>query len=391
MRFLWQSNAPWVGTGYGVQTRLILKALKALEHDPTCFCFYGLSGGTVTYDGYECLPGSGFDEWGNDVIQAHVRKTKAQAVITLQDLFVLSPDIWAKLDVPWVAWVPVDSFTVGEMTLDRLRLVNYPVAMSNWGAMQMMDSGIAPEAIIYHAVDTDVFRPMDKLECRRALGIPEDMYLVGMVMANKGNRKRIDSQMLAVQQWADATETVDNVRVYIHTEPTAQMGGYDIRSLVKKIGLDGRVFSTNQYDVSVVPMSPDAMAKVYNSFDVLMNCSSGEGFGVPIIEAQACGVPVITQNFTSMPEITINGYTVETHHPDLGLHGGWMSIPSIEDMKYRLECVARMASQEKAMLGRHWVVEHCSIPVIAHQWDDLLRRVKEDSYVDTKTRRMVLT
>jgi glycosyltransferase involved in cell wall biosynthesis len=27
-----------------------------------------------------------------------------------------------------------------------------------------------------------------------------------------------------------------------------------------------------------------------------------EGFGIPIIEAQACGTPVITSNITSMPE-----------------------------------------------------------------------------------------
>jgi len=380
-----------VGTGYGVQTRLILKALLDAGHSPTAFCFYGLNGGAITYDGYECLPGSNYDEWGNDVIQAHVQRSRADCVVTLIDLFVLKTEIWQDLGVPWIAWTPVDSFTIGDHSIDRLEVVDYPVAMSQFGAQQMANQGVEPAAVIYHAVDTDTFKPLDKYECRRQLGIPEDMYLVGMVMANKGNRKQFPLQLMAVKQWAEKNHLEDQVRVYLHTEPTAAMAGYDMRALVKKVGLDGKVFSTNQYDASVVPMTQESMARVYNSFDVLMNCSSGEGFGVPIIEAQSCGVPVITQNFSAMPEITVNGYAVESMAPELALHMGWMSIPSVEDMVYRLDCVYRMADKQKSMMGRQWVLENCSIPVIADQWDTLLRHIGKETEVDVKAHRMVIS
>lgn len=390
MKLLWQSNAPWAGTGYGVQTGLVLHSLLEMGHEPTCFSFYGLQGGTVTYDGYPCLSGSGFDEWGNDVIQSHIRRSKAEAVVTLLDLFVLSQDIWSQLEVPWIAWTPIDSFTIGHPTVEILKHVDYPVAMSHWGANQMIGEGIDPEAVIYHAVDTEVFRPLDKKECRKALGIPEDMYLVGMVMANKGNRKQFPLQLLAVKHWMDANPDLD-IRIYLHTEPTAGMGGYDMKSLVKKVGLEGKVFSTNQYDVSVIPMSAEAMARVYNSFDVLMNCSSGEGFGVPIVEAQACGIPVITQNFSAMTEITHNGYAVESQHPEMGLHMGWMAIPDVEQMVYRLDCVYRMLGSQEAMLGRVWVEQNCSIPVVMRQWDNLLRRVAKDTKVDINANRKVIS
>jgi glycosyltransferase involved in cell wall biosynthesis len=335
------------------------------------------------------LPASNYDQWGNDVIATHARKSKAEVIVTLHDLFVLSEEIWAGLDVPWIAWVPIDSFTIGDPSIGRLAHVDYPVAMSNFGAQQMLNQGVEPAAVIYHAVDTEVFEPKDKAQSRAMLGIPEDMYLVGMVMANKGNRKQFPLQLLAVKQWADSQPDLD-VRVYIHTEPTNQMGGYDMRSLVKKVGLEGKVFSTNQYDTSVVPMSDESMAHVYSAFDVLMNCSMGEGFGVPIIEAQACGVPVITTGFSTMPEITHNGYTIEATHPELGLHMGWQAVPDVEQMVYRLECVYRMLGQSESMAGRAWVIQNCDARIIGAQWDELLRLIGKEHEETRKSRRMVI-
>lgn len=384
------SNAPWAGTGYGVQTKLMLPALRELGHEPVCFAFYGLSGGKITYDGYEVLPNSDFDTWGNDVIKPHIERAEAEAVVTLMDLFVLDESIWGQLPIPWLAWVPIDCDTIGDMTLNRLKIVDGPVAMSLHGASQMMQSDIKPAAVIYHAVDTDVYAPGDRGEARKLLNhIPEDVFLVGMVMANKGDRKQYPLQLEAVKLFADRNPDIE-VRVYLHTEPTAHMGGWDMRALVERVGLKGKVYSTNQYDVSVTPMRDEFMAHIFNSFDVLMNCSAGEGFGVPIIEAQACGVPVITHNVTAMPEITINGYTVETQQRIMGSHLGWQYIPSVEDMAYRLDCVYRMTGRSQRTAGRNWVIQNCSVPVIAAQWDALLRDVLMASEVASEEARVTL-
>ncbi|GAB5559643.1 MAG: hypothetical protein SynsKO_12900 [Synoicihabitans sp.] len=42
---------------------------------------------------------------------------------------------------------------------------------------------------------------------------------------------------------------------------------------------------------------------LYNKAEVLLFPSFAEGFGWPVIEAQACGCPVITSNTTSLPEV----------------------------------------------------------------------------------------
>jgi glycosyltransferase involved in cell wall biosynthesis len=49
------------------------------------------------------------------------------------------------------------------------------------------------------------------------------------------------------------------------------------------------------------------LINLYNSADIYLYPSLFEGFGLPILEAQACGCPVITSNVTSMPEVSGGG------------------------------------------------------------------------------------
>lgn len=49
------------------------------------------------------------------------------------------------------------------------------------------------------------------------------------------------------------------------------------------------------------------MVNEYINCDILSFVSTYEGFGLPIVEAQACGRVVISSNITSMPEIANNG------------------------------------------------------------------------------------
>ena len=50
-------------------------------------------------------------------------------------------------------------------------------------------------------------------------------------------------------------------------------------------------------------LSDQEIQKVYTEVDALLFASTYEGFGMPILEAQATGRPVITSNILSMPEV----------------------------------------------------------------------------------------
>jgi glycosyltransferase involved in cell wall biosynthesis len=241
----------------------------------------------------------------------------------------------------------------------------------------MQNHDIDPAGIIWHAVDCDVFKPMDKAECRNLLELDQEAYVIGMVMANKGDRKQYPLQFQAIKKWMD--EHPDRkVQIYIHTEPTSQMGGWDMRELTKLVGLSGKVFSTNQYDVVVVPAPPQFLAQIYNACDVVLNVSAGEGFGIPIVEAQACGIPVLTGNYTSMPELTRYGYTVESVGSGLGGHFGWQFMPSVDDLVYRLECVYRMANSIGSQDAVLWARNNFHVPVIAAQWHGMLEFIMHE-------------
>jgi glycosyltransferase involved in cell wall biosynthesis len=54
-------------------------------------------------------------------------------------------------------------------------------------------------------------------------------------------------------------------------------------------------------------LADDELITMYNLADCYLYPSKYEGFGLPILEAQACGCPVITSNTSSCPEIAGDG------------------------------------------------------------------------------------
>jgi glycosyltransferase involved in cell wall biosynthesis len=84
-------------------------------------------------------------------------------------------------------------------------------------------------------------------------------------------------------------------------------------------------------------MDNQFVAGLMNSFDVLLNPSMSEGFGVPIIEAQACGVPVITSDHSSMPELTEAGWLVSGDRWWDGAQLAFGIMPSVDSIYECLE------------------------------------------------------
>jgi glycosyltransferase involved in cell wall biosynthesis len=70
------------------------------------------------------------------------------------------------------------------------------------------------------------------------------------------------------------------------------------RAMLKTSGVDFRELGQ---------ISHDAVAEAYRRCDFVIFASLYEGFGLPILEAQATGRPVITSNRSSMPEVAGEG------------------------------------------------------------------------------------
>jgi glycosyltransferase involved in cell wall biosynthesis len=84
-------------------------------------------------------------------------------------------------------------------------------------------------------------------------------------------------------------------------------------------------------------MDNQFVAGVMAGFDVLLNPSMSEGFGIPIIEAQACGVPVIVSDHSSMPELCQSGWLVSGDRWWDGAQMGFALMPSVDSILENLE------------------------------------------------------
>jgi glycosyltransferase involved in cell wall biosynthesis len=338
MRILWLGNAPGVGSGYGEQASLFLPRIAELGHDLAVACNYGVQSMTINAGGLTIYPTDG--AWGNKGLETYAEHHDAELVIALCDAWVLQPDLWPD-GLEAAVWAPIDHYPVPPLVLkvlsdQRVR----PIAMSRFGEAQLEAFGLGP-LYVPHGVDTELFRPMPELRAdyRAGLGIPDDAFLVGMVGANQGTaalpRKAFPQAFLAFSRFA---REHPDAWLYVHTRSTPTAGGgIDLDLLTGAVGapVDRVKFPDPKLFDLCAP--PRVVAGIYQMFDALLMPSMGEGFGIPLIEAQACGVPVITSNHSAMTELCGAGWLVRGDPWWDALQESFFVVPAIDSIVEALE------------------------------------------------------
>lgn len=306
MRILWHSDAPWHCSGYGRQTAIWARLLRSLGHEVAISAFHGLFGAPKEHDGITVYPG-GDDPFGMDVLAGHYRHFGADLVITLLDLWAADPQGFMGLNA--AHWMPVDCAMFSSADKEVLSVTQgRPVAMSRHGEKQIRAAGFDP-LYVPHGIDTQVFvPPRDRQGLRRAMGL-DDRFVIGVNAANQdGNRKGLAEQFRAFARFR--TKHKDAL-LFCHTRADNRVvGGIDLTALARECGIAEHVRFCSQYEYRTGLFPDEAVAQFYGCLDVLSNTSWGEGFGLPIVEAQACGVPVVVTRASSMPELCGAGWMV---------------------------------------------------------------------------------
>jgi FkbM family methyltransferase len=332
--------APWAPTGYGQQTGIFTPRIAALGHDVCLSLYYGLQGSEFRWNGLRCLP-SYSAAYGSDVIVPHAlthfnaedagSMTEASTrglIITLGDVWTFESPLLDQMAVG--SWTPIDHLAVPDVVRKWFEVMGaVPIAISRFGENALRDAGLNPMHIP-HGIDTSIFRPGDKNEARAALGVPEDAFVVGMVANNvgrDGNRKAFAEQVAA---FADLRRKHSDAMLVLHTDVDAPPG-MRLRPFLERMLPKGSYTYTDQYAYRK-GLSPAKVAEVHRSFDVLTNCSYGEGFGIPIVEAQACGTPVIVTDATAMTELCGSGWKVGFEPMWHDSQGAWAAKPRVGDI-----------------------------------------------------------
>ena len=371
MKILWHSNAPWSGTGYGQQTALWTPRIKALGHDIVISAFYGLAGGAMKWNDIIILSG-GHDNFGADIIIPHMQREKADLVITLCDIWVLNPQELKGNNV--AHWMPVDTNPLGMMDAASLQMSGaIPIAMSLHGEQLLRNAGF-DTLYVPHGIDTQLFAPGQRDAVREEMGL-SDRFIIGMNSANKDPfRKAAAEQLLA---FAKLYRKHKDAFLLIHSQ-VSEPGSIDMAPLIRSLGIGEAVRFVDQYEHLTGRVTPPQVAAWYNCLDLFTQCSMGEGFGLPALEAQACGVPVAVTAASAMPQVCGVGWQVTGEKLWNPTHKSWWVKPSINDIYHAYEeAYNGEAAKLRGDAPREFALTYDADRVMEDYWKPALSEIEE--------------
>lgn len=313
LRIIWNSNGPNTNSGYAAETRDLLFRFVKDNWNVACIAFWGLDGFPAYQYGQDLIDDRFKDvklkvypkmdhPYGSDALILHSIDYKANVIFTMQDVPMLDPQHLQQLKY-WIPFLPIDKDPCPPAVLERLRYAYKIVTFSKFGQDTLLKAGFT-STLIYEGTDTELFKPMDKLEMRRDYKIPEDVFLFGMIAANKENPPRKGYQE-ALEAFKLFYDKHPEARLFIHSQQRGP-GGFPVEDFARTLGFHDKMFLYEPYRATYGSNHKD-VSKQMNMFDVLLHPSQTEGFGLTVIEALACGTPVIVNNTTSMPEMVTEG------------------------------------------------------------------------------------
>ena len=379
MRIVIASNAPHGTSAYAGQTRSLAPRLKALGHEVAILSTFGVHEAVIEHGGIRVYP-VGLYAHGRDMTSAVCRDFRADLLLSLLD-----PHAWASVGqsaewseaAPWVPWSPIDHDPPRPDTVAALDWAWKVLPLTAWGEGALKDAGVREVLpFLPHGIETSVFKPLDQAECRRECGLPADAFIVGFVGVNKDipSRKGLDKALAA---FAEFKKRHGDAYLYLHTLYSAAMGGIDVPMLAEGLGLmrERDWVSVPPFKYITGQIGAGAMAKLYNSFDVLLAPSMGEGFGMPLLEAQACGVPVVTNKWTAMPENTVNGISVEPEGRHWTAGNSFWASARVGGLVDALEIVYDTPAMRRgadSARGVAWAASHDWNRLAVERWQPML-------------------
>jgi glycosyltransferase involved in cell wall biosynthesis len=348
---LLSSNAPWASSGYGQQTSLLAPRLLKMGHNVALNCFYGLEGGCLEWNGMHCYPTDN-TRFGSLMLPDYAKHHgggDAQNVLnlTLMDVWVLLPGMkgFVENNLRFASWVPVDHDPCPPLVKRFLEdSGSAPIAMSKFGERMLQAAGFE-SLYAPHGVDTNVFRPQhaDRAAIRAALKVPADAFVVGMVANNQGlpSRKAFPQVFDAFNQFR---KKHSDAVLYVHADVMGRNNGVNLLELGNAFDIPPEALRTSDQLAYHIGIPPHLVANVYSTFDVLCMPSFGEGFGIPLIEAQACGIPVITTDWTAMTELCGAGWLVGGEKWYDATQGSFQKVPYVGEILDALEAAYKHAA-----------------------------------------------
>ena len=383
LKILWGSETPTQPTGYATVTRNIVKRLSERGHEVYCIG-WNYNGEEIKHEEgwtllHSGLAGFGSDNMGDNftVLDYHIKSLRPDIYVSLIDVWFIGHMVRSTnlANIPYVAYTPIDGVPFSYAWKDILKMLHTPLWMSRFGqnvfadfVSQYASNGTggmlrdpmldrylqSPGPMLYHGVDTEVFKPLtpsEKFDARAQLGL-NDFDFIFLSVGRNTNRKQQPRLLSAFARTLAQLENPEKYCLLIHCGDATDArgsGGWNLPLMVKQMGMEGNVRFTDMGN-PLFGLERSELARLYGCADVHILSTGGEGFGIPTAEAMACGVPVILPDNSTGPELvgfsgnpTDVGRVIETERgwlaklsdticgPQWGVNMGLVSIENLAD------------------------------------------------------------
>ncbi len=290
-------------TGYGRVSKMICNAFHAAGHE-VHVVGWGYRGEPHSFP-YELIKceAQQVDQFGGDTLPMTIRRVQPDIVFTLADPWMIlhMGTMYDLASVKWVSYFPIDGFPVPTLWCQLIEKMDVPVAFSKFTVDLVKSQTTKTPQLIYHGVDTKLFIPLEpkvRKEARAAHGL-EGQFVVGTVAKNQV-RKNLPALVKAFHRFQKGKP---DVKLYMHTRTNAPDGqGWNLEEMIGHLDMKAKCFFPVEFNENK-GVTDDQMSTLYNLMDVFVLPTMAEGFGLPILEAQACGIPVLATDFSACSEI----------------------------------------------------------------------------------------
>jgi len=273
------------------------------------------------------------------------------------------------LDLKWVAYCPQDGVMGMPQWKEIYQIADQCVAFTKFGKKVFKDSWNMDVPYIYHSIDTELFKPMERKQFT-------DKFVIGNLNRNQPRKQPVRTIMAFAKFAKDKNDVLLHMQMDWNDQfgwPLQYFG--QIYGCMKKMVMPGPV-----------GMPRDQVAMTYNQWDLSVNTHGGEGMGLCDLEAMSSGRPQLSSGYTTSKELILDGKPSPRGSliPLRELYWERMDVAAVPRAAADVDELARLFEmyyynrdlvEKQGENARKWCEKNVSMTATQDKWKKLIKDV----------------